>query len=128
MRDAKDSIASFLEQIASPQEASPQTEKPKLRVKVEIAGEQYTIAAAEEEDYIRRVASFVDSRMTSLISEGKAPVLNAAVLTACNVVDDYFKCIETADNLRAEIKNYIDDLAQLRNELADLRRGQIRFK
>ena len=50
------------------------------------------------------------------------------LLAAINIADDYFKSEETADNLRSQIKQYIDDSSsaafennQLKSEISRLK-------
>jgi len=66
--------------------------KPINRVKVRISGEDYYIKGQASEEYIKRVAQYVDNKMYDL--EKKYPNLSRtklAVLTALNITDDLFK-------------------------------------
>ena len=112
------SIASYLSRVMNA-DGSP---APKTRVKVQIAGEDYTIVAAESEEYIRRVASLVDARINAILSASRIPLGDAAVLAACNLADEQIRAAETAENLRAQIKAYSDEISRLRSELSDARR------
>lgn len=98
------------------------------RVKVEIGGEQYVIVAADSEDYIRGIALDVNERMTKIFSAGQTSWLSAAVLTAVNLADEYKKISASADNMRAQMKSYLDDAQRLRNELNDLRQEVAKLK
>lgn len=62
------------------------------RVKVNINGEDYYIKGTVPEEYIKRVAKYVDKKMYEL--ESKHPNLSRsklAVLTAINITDELFK-------------------------------------
>lgn len=62
------------------------------RVKVNINGEDYYIKGTAPEEYIKRVAKYVDKKMYEL--ESKHPNLSRsklAVLTAINITDELFK-------------------------------------
>ncbi len=112
------SIASYLSRVMNA-DGSP---APKNRVRVQIAGENYTIVAAQSEDYIRRVAALVDSKIADVLSANRIPLNDATVLAACNLADEQIRAAETAENLRAQIKAYSDEISRLRAELSESRR------
>ena len=117
-KDTKDGIASYLSRVMS----SDGSKLPKNRVKVRIAGEDFTIVAAESDEYIRRVAAYVDSKISVVTMNSRIPLLDAAILASCNIADEQIKAMETAENLRVQIKGYIDDIGRLRTELNEARR------
>jgi len=116
--EAKDSIASYLSRVMNSEGAAA----PKNRVRVEIAGEEYTVVAAETEDYIRRVAALVDEKVRGITENGRVSRADAVVLAACNLADEKTRAAETAESLRSQIKAYSDEIARLRTELSALRR------
>jgi cell division protein ZapA len=116
--ETQNSIKNFLSRVIT----ADGTPQPKNRVRVQIAGEEFTIVAAESEDYIRRVAAMVDGKITSIIEGARVNLSDAAVLAACNLADEQIKVSETSENLRAQIKAYADEMSRLRTELADARR------
>ena len=60
--------------------------------KVRICNTEYVIKGDESEEYIEKIALFVDKKMNSVIRENpKLSLSTAAVLTAVNVSYDYFK-------------------------------------
>jgi len=60
--------------------------------KVRICNTEYVIKGDESEEYIEKIALFVDKKMNSIIRENpKLSLSTAAVLTAVNVSYDYFK-------------------------------------
>jgi len=117
-KETRDSIASYLTRVMN----SDSAKLPKNKVQVRIAGETFTIVAPESEEYIRRLASCVDAKISPVINPSRMPLIDAAVLAACNLADEQIKTAETAENLRLQLKGYIDDLARLRAELNDARR------
>ena len=116
--ETKDSIASYLSKVMN----SDSTKLPKNKVKVRIAGEEFVIMAAESDEYILRVASYVDAKVADIRANSRIPLMDAIVLASCNLTDDYFKSQESVENLRMQLKGYIDDIARLRAELNDARR------
>ena len=123
-KDNKDSIAGYLSRVISPERAAPQ----KNRVTLRIAGETFTIVAAEPEDYIRRVASYVDSKINAVTSANRMPLQEAAILAACNLADEQFKSAENAENMRIQLKGYLDDISRLRVEINELRRENAKLR
>lgn len=118
MAKEKDSIATYLSRVIT----SDQAPQQKTRVDVRIAGDTFTVLAVESEDYIRRVAQYVDSKIGAVNASGKLPLLDAAILAACNITDEQFKATENAESMRVQLKAYLDDIARLRMEVNDLRR------
>ena len=118
MGKEKDSIATYLSRVISGEQAPQQ----KNRVDVKIAGDTFTILAAESEEYIRRVAQYVDSKIAAVNTTGRLPMLDAAILAACNITDEQFKASQNEENMRVQLKAYLDDIARLRTEVNELRR------
>lgn len=66
----------------------------KNRVKISIDGKSFTLVGEETEDHMRRVAAYIDEKMTEVRQNAAAVTLDASlayVLTSINVADDYFK-------------------------------------
>ena len=75
----------------------------KTRIAVKIYNEYYTLVGNDNEEHLKRVAEAVDSNITSIAS--KSPGLDTtrkAVLTACNIMDDYIKLKEKYEALEKE--------------------------
>jgi cell division protein ZapA len=63
-----------------------------VSTRVDIFGRSYTIRGDAREDYIKKLASFVDKKMKEI--QATAPVLTAdkvAILTAVNIADELFR-------------------------------------
>ena len=80
----------------------------KIRTTVRIAGREYTIASTDSEEYVNRVAAWVDRRMNELSMATNLPAAQLAVLTAVNAADDMMKSRDEIRRLKAEL----DDLRQ----------------
>lgn len=100
----------------------------KQKVTVIIADRPYTLVTTEEEPYVEKVAKQVDELMTSVMQQAKVSALDAAVLTAINAVDSALKEQEAAQALRAQLKDYLEEANQAKQELADARRELSRQK
>ena len=49
-------------------------------------------------------------------------VIDAAVLAAINLADELFKQQEGSENLRRQLKTYLDEATAAKNEASDLKR------
>ena len=94
----------------------------KNRITVTVAGQSYTLLAAEDQAYVEKVASHVDASIKALRDNGQTSLLDAAVLTALNLADEHFRDLENAENLRRQIKETLDEAAKLKLELSDAKR------
>lgn len=92
------------------------------RVTVTIAGQKFTLLAAEDEAYVEKVAAQIDSRIAESMRGGGTSLLEAAILTAMNLADEHQKDLDTAENLRRQLKDYLDESARLKSELSEAKR------
>ena len=92
------------------------------RVTVNICGEDYTLVAEENTAYMEQVAALVDKQMGEVIAGAKVGRSDAAVLAAVNLADELLKSEQAAENLRRQVKGYLDEAAQARGEISDLKR------
>lgn len=89
----------------------------KNKVEVRIAGKDYTLVGAESDEYIQKVGLYVDRKMNEILkNNSKLSTSLAAVLTALNVADDFFKTHESEINLKKELKRAQEELETLKEE------------
>ena len=94
----------------------------KIRTTVTICDMEFSLLSDENEEYTKKVAQHVDKRMREVSDSGGISLLDAAVLTAVNIADDYFRQVDSAENMRSQLKDYFDELSRLKDENAQLRR------
>lgn len=92
------------------------------RITVSICGDEYTFVAEESTAYMEQVAALVDKKMGEILTGAKVGRSDAAVLAAVNLADELLKSEQTAENLRRQVKGYLDEATQARNEVSDLKR------
>lgn len=92
------------------------------RVTMTICGTEYTLVAEEDAAYMEKVGEMVDSEMRQLMDSAHMSRDNAAVLAAVNLADELCKTQENADNLRHQLKTYLDEASRAKSEAAELRR------
>ena len=92
------------------------------RVTMNICGEDYTLVAEESAVYMEKVGTMVNDKMTELMESARVGRTDAAVLAAVNITDELFKAQEAAENLRRQLKVYLDEATQAKNEASELKR------
>lgn len=97
-------------------------------VKLNIAGTEYSIVSEESVPYMLELGAQVDHDMRELLNDPRLSTTMAAVLVALNNADALKKSEEAADNLRAQMKNYLDDNARSRSESDSARRELERLR
>ena len=80
------------------------------RVVINICGEELTFIAEESSSYMQRVGAYVNDKMAEVLDSSKVGRTDAAVLTAVNIADELFKAQAAAEQLRGQIKGYLDGL------------------
>ncbi len=94
----------------------------KNKVTVSIAGQEYTMVAAEDESYVRKVAAYVDGQVREVMDQGRLSMADSAVLAAMNIADQYYREQAASENLRRQIKEGLEEAARLKNELSECKR------
>ena len=92
------------------------------RVTMNICGESYTLIAEESPSYMERVGNLVNEHLTKVMEGTQASRTDAAILAAINIADELLKSQESAENLRRQVKTYLDEAAQAKNEVSELKR------
>ena len=98
------------------------------KITINICGEEYTFAAEEAPSYMQKVAALVDTRMSEILQTTHVSITDAAVLAAVNIADEYLKCQSSAENLRSQLKGYLDEASQAKSEASELRREVFRLQ
>ena len=99
------------------------------KVRVNIAGAQYAFATTDSEKYITSLADKLDRDITKLMeSNPSLPVTKAAVFCAMDYLDEYQKSTGSAENMRSQIQNYLDDAASAKVEAEEAKREIARLR
>lgn len=88
------------------------------KVTVTINGQEYNLVASEDAAYMKKVAAHVDAKVQEIRESGKISGADAAVLAALNIADEYFKSLDAAESLRVQIKGFLEESADLKNQLS----------
>ncbi len=98
------------------------------RVVISICGEEYTFVADESAAYMQKVGSYVSDKMNEVLSSAKVGRTDAAILTAANIADELFKAQAAAEQLRGQIKGYLDEAGKAQAEVSELKREVFRLQ
>ena len=94
----------------------------KNKISVNIAGQSYTLVAAEDAAYMEKVASHVDAKIQEVLEGSRVSLVDGAVLGAVNIADEYFKEVAASENLRRQLKEYLEEGTKLKLELSEAKR------
>lgn len=86
----------------------------KTRITVRIAGRDYPISSNDTEEYVRRVARYVDRKITELSKATRLPVPDCATLAAVTIADELAKAQEELNRVRAQMESERSELQALR--------------
>ena len=98
------------------------------RVTMNICGEDYTLVAEENTAYMEKIGSMVDKKMQEMVSQAHVSRNDAAVLTAINLADELCKAQEGSENLRRQLKSYLDEANAAKNEVSELKRQLFKYQ
>ncbi|MBC8532649.1 cell division protein ZapA [Yeguia hominis] len=101
----------------------------KQKVKLNICGLDCVVATDEREEDVREAAKVVEQAINGIIEQNsRASITLAAIVTALSYYDDMRRAVQSADNLRSQIKNYLEDASRARLEADEARREIERMK
>lgn len=92
------------------------------KVTMNICGQEYTLVADESAAYMEKVGALVDEKMRQVLDALHVSQTDAAVLAAVNLADELLKNQAAAENLRRQVKNYLDEATQAKTEASELKR------
>lgn len=96
----------------------------KKNADVIIGGKVYTLSGYESEEYLHKVAAFINKKIEELTTEmgGYHHLANdtKALLLQLNLTDEYFKTKEKADMLEADMEENQKIVSDLRHEMIGL--------
>lgn len=91
------------------------------KVRVMIAGKDYVFQTVEEEQYVVNLAKKLDKGIRDIMSSNESLSLpSACILMAMDVLDEKAKLSAESDNLRFQIKDYIDEATKANAKVDEL--------
>ncbi len=99
------------------------------KVRLNICGSSYVVNTSESEDYMQNLADRLNLDMNELMaSSNSVSITTAAVMTALNYRDELEKASGSADNMRRQIKDYLEDAASAKMAAEEARRENVSLK
>lgn len=92
----------------------------KTDTEVIIGGKVFTLSGYESEEYLQKVASYINNKMSEygkVESFRRQPMDTQSVLLQLNIADDYFKAKKQITILEEEIQTKEKELYNLKHEL-----------
>ena len=79
--------------------------RSKRYVDVKIMGQKFTMASDEPEEYLYKIAGFVNKKIEEIQSKTSTiGVSNLSILAALNIADDYFHSKDELDRTKKAVK------------------------
>ena len=98
------------------------------RVVISICGKEYTFIAEESATYMQKVGAYVSEKMQEVLDGAKVGRTDGAILTAVNIADELFKAQAASEQLRSQIKGYVDEASHAQSEVSELKREVFRLQ
>lgn len=95
----------------------------KNSIKVLIGGKIITLSGYESEEYLQKVALYMDSKITELSSlpgYSRQSMETKHMLLSLNISDDYFKAKKQAEVFEQDLKAKDQEMYDLKHELVSL--------
>lgn len=93
---------------------------PKTDTEVIIGGKVFTLSGYESEDYMQKIASYINGKITEygkLDGFRRQPLDKQNILLQLNIADDYFKAKKQGDSLESDIELKDKEMYDLKHEL-----------
>ena len=102
---------------------------PPHKVKLQICGSSYVVSTNDSAEYLTGLAERLDEDMNQVMREmPNASVTAAAVITALGYLDEAQKNAQGADNMRAQLQDYLEDAAKAKLAAEEAKREAGRLR
>lgn len=98
------------------------------RVTVYIGGRRYVLVTEESEEYMLKIASYVDEKFEEQRQTFRVSETDSAVMAALIMADELCRARETTDNALNQIQGCLEDATKARAEVAELKRELSRLR
>ena len=90
------------------------------RVKIKIYNKEYSLQTEETPEYTQALAKKLDLQLAQMLNSGSGMSLfDACIIISLSAMDDAQKANSNLDNLRTQIKDYVDEASNARNKCAE---------
>lgn len=92
------------------------------KVKVTVCGKEYSLQTIESPEYVNGLATELDKKIEDVLSiNDTVSLTTATVLVALELLDKNFKTTSDIDNIRIQVKSYVEEASKARSELDKLK-------
>ncbi len=100
------------------------------KVKINIAGSDYTINTTDSQERVTELANMLNEGIAEVLDQAPSASITAAlVLFSLNILDKLDKTNKGSDNMRTQVKQYLEDAniakAELERAKAELEKYKI---
>lgn len=96
----------------------------KSNAEVIIGGKVYTLSGYESEEYLQKVASFINKKLeelsTNMDGYNHLSLEQKSLLMELNLADEYFKSKERVEQLEADLEEFKVSQSEMKHELISL--------
>ncbi|SFP93004.1 cell division protein ZapA [Lachnospiraceae bacterium XBB1006] len=96
----------------------------KSNAEVIIGGKVYTLSGYESEEYMQKVASFINKKLeelsTTMEGYNHLSMEQKALIMELNLADEYFKSRERVEQLEEDLEEFKKGQAEMKHELISL--------
>lgn len=87
------------------------------KVRLNIAGSEYSVLTEDDVKYVQSLGKALDIKISEIMkASSKASTTQAAIIAALDYADEAHKATLTADRLRDQIKDYLDDASNAKSK------------
>ncbi len=87
------------------------------KVKLNIAGAEYSVLTEDDIRYVQTLGKALDIKISEIMkANSRASTTQAAIIAALDYADEAHKSTVTADRLRDQIKDYLDDASNAKSK------------
>lgn len=92
------------------------------RVNVTIAERTFTLLTEGDAAQTQKIAEYVDGKLAETLTAGKLSLIDGCILSAMNITEELFQEQESSENLRRQLKEYLEESTKLKLELSEAKR------
>lgn len=101
----------------------------KKKVRIVVCSTEYTVLTEDSAEYLQSLAAELDRTLRELVEGGRRiSMTQASVLLALHYLDEKKKAEQSTDNIRYQLKEYLQDATKARMEADDAKRENERLK
>ena len=88
--------------------------KTKRTVEVSIMGQKFLVRSDSDEEYVERIAEFVNGKVAEITSKSKSiPSLNVVILAAMNIADEYLRSKDDKSQFASVVEKKLKGMIEL---------------